>query len=123
MTTKAQHDAGPSLRNYVLGFSISIVLTLFSFLLAPHAGGFAAACIVLAALVQLFVQLTFFLHMGRERGPQWNLGIFMFAVTIIGILIGGTLWIMSNLAHLHMHPPTTTDLYENGIVAPQNELK
>jgi hypothetical protein len=46
----------------------------------------------------------------------------MFALTIIGILVGGTLWIMSNLAHLHMPLPTTTDLYDHGVVAPQNEL-
>jgi cytochrome o ubiquinol oxidase operon protein cyoD len=107
----------------MLGFAFSVLLTLFSFWLAPHFGALAVVSIVLAALVQLFVQLTFFLHMGRERGPQWNLGIFMFALTIIGILIGGTLWIMSNLSHLHMHSPTTTDLYQNGVVAPQNELK
>ncbi|MDB5195456.1 MAG: cytochrome o ubiquinol oxidase subunit [Parcubacteria group bacterium] len=109
--------------SYAVGFVFSILLTLGSFEVAPLLGTFAPFAIVVGALLQLFVQLVFFLHLGRERGPKWNLGIFMFTLVIIGILIGGTLWIMSNLAHLHMHSPTTDDLYRNGIVAPANELK
>ena len=112
-----------SISSYVLGFLLSVLLTAGSFLLAPHLGSFAPGAIVLCALAQLLVQLIFFLHMGREQGPKWNLGMFMFTLTIIGILMVGTLWIMSNLAHLHMHTPTTNDLYKQGVVAPQNELR
>lgn len=112
-----------SIASYSIGFLLSFSLTIISFWIAPHLGGLAALCITAGALLQLGVQLVFFLHMGRTKDSGWNIGIGMLAVTIIGILIGGTLWIMNNLAHLHMHSPTTTDLYENGVVAPQNELK
>jgi hypothetical protein len=47
----------------------------------------------------------------------------MLTSIIILILLGGTLWIMQNLARLHMHEETPADLYQGGIVAPQNELK
>ncbi len=122
-TFRASRSAHGSLFSYTLGFAFSILLTLCSFWVAPHLGGLAAVGITICALAQLFVQLFFFLHMGSEQSPRWNLGILLFAVTIIGILMAGTLWIMSNLARLHMHTPTTTDLYVHGVVAPQNELR
>lgn len=112
-----------SIASYTLGFLLSVLLTFGSFLVAPSLGPFALFAIVSAALVQLFLQLVFFLHLGHEQGPQWNLGILVFTAIIIGILMGGTLWIMTNLARLHLEPPTETDLYVNGIVAPANELK
>lgn len=111
-----------NLLSYACGFILSILLTLVAFFMAPHLGSYATPAIVLLAVVQLIVQLVFFLHLGQERGPRWNTGIFMFTLVIIGIVLGGTLWIMHNLAHLHMHPLTPTDLYQNGEVAPQNEL-
>jgi cytochrome o ubiquinol oxidase operon protein cyoD len=125
LSTQHGSDTVPesSFFSYAVGFLFSVILTLGSFWVAPLLGTFAPVVIVALAIAQLFVQLTFFLHMGRERGPKWNLGIFMFTVVIIGILLGGTLWIMHNLEHLHMHSPTTNDLYQNGIVAPANELK
>jgi cytochrome o ubiquinol oxidase operon protein cyoD len=107
---------------YVLGFFLSIALTLGSFWVAPHLGMLAAPMIVTGAILQLFVQLFFFLHLGHRDYPRSNLLVFIFTAIIIGILIIGTLWIMSNLAHLHMHSPTTTDIYKGGVVAPQNEL-
>lgn len=112
-----------TLGSYILGFVLSVGLTLGAFWAAAHLGPFAAASIILAALVQLLVQLVFFLHMGRERKPQWQLLTLALTAVIVGIVVGGTLWIMHNLAHLHTPPPTTTDLYQNGAVAPQNELK
>jgi cytochrome o ubiquinol oxidase operon protein cyoD len=123
--TKAQKSTRAplgSFASYTVGFVLSVALTLGSFWLAPHLGGFATGAITIAAIVQLFVQLIFFLHMGREKGSEWNIIIFVFALVIIGILIGGTLWIMSNLARPHTPTPSGTDLYEDGVIAPQNEL-
>lgn len=109
--------------SYIVGFALSIALTLAAFWVAPLLGGFAAAAIVILALIQLLVQLVFFLELGHDPKAQSDLVVFLFTGIIICILVGGTLWIMSNLEHLHLQSPTTTDLYENGVVAPQNELK
>jgi cytochrome o ubiquinol oxidase operon protein cyoD len=107
---------------YTFGFILSIVLTLLAFWVAPQFGTLAAALIILGAILQLIVQLFFFMHIGQRDYPRSNLLVLIFTGIIISIVIGGTVWIMSNLAHLHMHEPTTTDVYKNGVVAPQNEL-
>ena len=112
-----------TLAYYVIGFVLSIGLTLFSFLVAPFLGAPAATFIIVAAITQLCVQLYFFLHMSEESRPRWNLQVLIFTALIVSILVLGTLWIMSNLARLHMHTPTERDIYKNGIVAPRNELQ
>jgi len=113
------------IRAYTIGFVLSILLTLVSFLLAPNLGFFAIPLLVAAALLQLFVQLRFFLHIG-QRGVDGVSGSYTLLLTlaavIIGILVGGTLWIMANLQRSHMHMPTLQDLYAHGVMAPQNEL-
>jgi heme/copper-type cytochrome/quinol oxidase subunit 4 len=53
------------------------------------------------ALTQLFVQLTFFLHLDRESKPWWNNIVLAFAVTCVFIIVGGSIWIMSNLNYHH----------------------
>ncbi|HEV7121337.1 MAG TPA: cytochrome C oxidase subunit IV family protein [Candidatus Paceibacterota bacterium] len=112
-----------TLMSYTLGFFFSVLLTLAAFWTAPYLGIYAFGVVVAGAILQIFVQLYFFLHIGSRDYPRSNLLILVFAGIIISILVGGTLWIMSNLAHLHMHAPTTQDLYQGGIVAPQNELR
>ncbi len=49
--------------------------------------------------VQMLVQLFFFLHMDEEAQPRWNMMALCFALLVVAIVVGGTLWIMSNLSH------------------------
>ncbi len=109
--------------SYGLGFGISLFLTAFVFWYAPSFGVYTYAVFMLVALAQLAAQLFFFLHLGRGTDARTNVLLLSFTFIILLILVVGTLWIMDNLAHLHMPLPTTTDLYSNGEVAPQNELK
>ena len=114
-------DATRSVRMYAIGFALSILLTIAAFWFSYSSGTLAAALIVFAACIQLFVQLTFFLHLGSKTTPaSWRV-MFAIALLIVGILVGGTLWIMHNLDRLHMMPITNSDLYEHGQAAPQNE--
>jgi cytochrome o ubiquinol oxidase operon protein cyoD len=53
--------------------------------------------VVILAVMQLLVQLVFFLHLGGESKPRWNLMAFMFTLLVVAILVAGTLWIMYNL--------------------------
>lgn len=110
------------IRAYAFGFVLSLLLTLASFLLAPTLGAFALPVLVFAALLQLFVQVYFFLQVGRGKMAGSYTLLLTFAAVIIGILVGGSLWIMANLRHQHLMP-TMQDLYEHGVVAPQNELR
>jgi cytochrome o ubiquinol oxidase operon protein cyoD len=59
------------------------------------------AALSVLAIIQLFVQLTFFLHLDRESKPWWNNTAFAFAVIVVVILVGGSIWIMANLNYHH----------------------
>jgi cytochrome o ubiquinol oxidase operon protein cyoD len=90
--------AGPgSYKSYTLGFALALILSLFSFAcvmlgLLPRSEVIIA--IVAAAILQVCVHLFFFLHMSRSSTPRWNIIVFAFAMIVIAILIGGTVWIM-----------------------------
>lgn len=95
--------------SYITGFVLSVVLTLLPVgLLRMHeASGHAVpshelmfGAFVLFAVLQLGVQLYFFLHMGEEARPRWNVMALCFALVVVAILVGGTLWIMDNLSHM-----------------------
>jgi cytochrome o ubiquinol oxidase operon protein cyoD len=95
-----------SLLSYSIGFMLSLALTLGAyFIIEERMLSRWPAIITISGLagVQVIVQLVFFLHLGRERGPAWNLMTFLFMVGVLLIVIGGTLWIMYNLDY-HMMP-------------------
>ncbi len=103
------------MRAYLIGFGLSLVFTLVSYaFVAQHVGSHHSAfphqllipLIIILALAQLVTQLVFFLHLGRESKPRWNLMVFLFAILVVGIVVFGSLWIMQNLNY-HMHPEST----------------
>lgn len=105
-----------TLTSYTCGFILSIILTLIPYLMVvkhTFTGNGLVAVLIIFAIAQLLVQLVFFLHLGRESKPKWNLLIFIFTVLIVLILVIGTLWIMQNLNY-HM-APTEVDqkIFEN----------
>ncbi|OGE80448.1 MAG: cytochrome o ubiquinol oxidase subunit IV [Candidatus Doudnabacteria bacterium RIFCSPHIGHO2_01_FULL_45_18] len=104
------------MHNYVTGFITSIVLTLTAYLLVVEhllTGPVLVFVIISLALIQLWVQLIFFLHLDHEHGPKWNLAFLLSTISIILIVIIGTLWIMDNLSY---HMPTNEEIMqEEGI--------
>jgi cytochrome o ubiquinol oxidase operon protein cyoD len=98
-----------SLQSYTVGFVLSLILTFTAYIIAVRdvAHGWALVYILATlAVVQLFVQLVFFLHVGRESKPRWNLTAAVFAAMVVGILVFGSLWIMKNLQYGHHHGPS-----------------
>ena len=109
-----------TLRSYITGFLFSIMLTLVAYLfVVNHANMYMPAFtqdliigIILAlALAQFTVQLVFFLHLGKETKPRWKLVVFLFMIGIVVIIVGGSLWIMSNLNY--RMTPQQIDTYMN----------
>ena len=87
-------------KSYVFGFLLSIGLTLTAyFIVSAHIfhGWVLNVTIALLSLIQVFCQLVFFLHLGAEPKPRWNLLAFMFMLLVVAILVFGSLWIMYNL--------------------------
>lgn len=106
----ATHEAAHgSVAGYSLGFGLSIGLTLAAYYVTTRqlAHGWALVFDLAGlAVVQLFVQLVCFLHLGRESRPRWNLTVLLFAAMVVGILVFGSLWIMNNLNYGHEHLPS-----------------
>lgn len=97
-----------NVKNLVIGFILSLMLTIAAYLAVTNAGdglsNRALICMIVGlALTQLLVQLLFFLHLGREEKPRLNLIVFAFMLVVVGIVAGGSLWIMHNLNY-HMMP-------------------
>jgi cytochrome o ubiquinol oxidase operon protein cyoD len=98
-------QAHGSLKTYTAGFVLSIILTLVAYVLTVRQmiSGWALIFILAGlAVLQLFVQLIFFLHLGRESKPRWNLWVLVFAAGVVIMLVFGSLWIMYNLNYNHI---------------------
>lgn len=92
-------------KSYITGFLLSCVCTITAYLLVANhllIGGFLSLVIVGLGLLQLLIQLLFFLHLGKKSQPKWNMTVFLFLIFIIVIIVGGSLWIMSHLNYTLM---------------------
>lgn len=108
-------DSQGSVRTYVTGFMLSIVLTLAAYILAVnevYSGWGLASALAALAITQLLVQLVFFLHLGWDSKPRWNLWVLLFAVMVVVIVAFGSLWIMKNLEYNHGHDLSPSETNE-----------
>lgn len=99
---------------YIIGFVLSVVLTLAAYLAVTEEwleGAALVGLIVGLATVQFIVQVVFFLHLGDEAKPRWKLSAFLFTLLVLVIIVGGSLWIMANLNYNMMMTPEQMDEY------------
>nr|WP_308640106.1 cytochrome o ubiquinol oxidase subunit IV [Paenibacillus silvisoli] len=93
----AEHHG--SLKEYVIGFVLSIILTIIPILaVMNHWFGKTATIIVLlaTAVMQFAVQLLFFMHLREEKGPRYNLITLILGLIIVVVVIYGSIWIMDH---------------------------
>jgi cytochrome o ubiquinol oxidase operon protein cyoD len=109
----SQTEAGKgTFKTYITGYVLSLGLTLAAYLFAVKqftSGWTLIYSLATLAIAQLFVQLIFFLHLGSESKPRWNLTALLFAVMVVVIVVFGSLWIMKNLSYNHSVPTDQTD--------------
>ncbi|MES2199783.1 MAG: cytochrome C oxidase subunit IV family protein [Chlamydiota bacterium] len=102
-----QEQTSSPFRFYVIGFILCLLLTFTSYLIVSnHLLPRLPLLFILAglALLQAFVQLFFFLHVGRESNPKWHTWAFFSMVSVLVILTVGSIWIMYNLNYRMMPP-------------------
>ena len=91
-----------SLRTYLLGLGLAILITVVAFFIARTTlvwqPSIPVALFVLA-IAQMGVHLAFFLHITTGPDNTNNVLALAFGVLIVLLLIVGSLWIMSNLNH------------------------
>ena len=88
------------LRTYVVGYILSLVLTVAAFAMVrwPFFEARAVFGSVLAlGLIQLAVQFRCFLHISLKRSSRHDLQLILFSALIIALMVSGTLVILFNL--------------------------
>ncbi len=106
-TSTATYGTGrKTLKSYIIGLSLSLIFTFIAFgIVGHHAMANTAIYIALAVLAvsQLFAQVVFFLRLNASAEGRWTLMPFLFAILIVAVLAGGSLWIMYNLNYNMVH--------------------
>ena len=95
-----------TIKSYIIGFILSIVITVMAFLLVsfkPFPTEIIYIVIATLAILQLYVQLVFFLHLNTRSEGRWNLLVFLFSLIVVLIIIFGSIWIMINLNYNMVH--------------------
>jgi len=87
----------------LIGFVLSLILTLAAFFIVIRPDFFHLAVrdaifvLLTLAVIQFIVQAMFFLSLWREKGPRWNLVVFVSTIFIIITVVVGSIWIMNHL--------------------------
>lgn len=87
-------------KSYVIGFILSLVFTAIPYYTVVNetiSGSALLATIIGVALLQMIVQIVFFLHLGRGPKPLYNVVFFIATVGIIFVVVVGSIWIMNHL--------------------------
>jgi cytochrome o ubiquinol oxidase operon protein cyoD len=101
--THAHGDTGShgSLREYLTGFVLSVILTAIPFwLVMGHviADTRVTIFIVIAlAIVQIVVHMVYFLHMNTKSEGGWTVLALVFTLVIVVITLTGSIWVMYHL--------------------------
>lgn len=94
------HSHG-SLKSYLIGFFLSVVLTAIPFwlVMTGKLGSNQVTGFVIMALaaVQIVVHMVFFLHMNTRSEGGWSMLAMIFTIMIVVIVLSGSLWVMYHL--------------------------
>ena len=112
MSDMQDHSKGEhgTMASYVVGFILSLLFTFIAYYLVVNktvSGTTLLVAILGFAVVQMAVQIFFFLHLGRGPKPLYNVVFFFGTVGIILMTVGGSIFIMNSLYH-NMSPSEVT---------------
>ncbi len=89
-----------SMRDYVIGFVLSVILTAIPFWLVmerPLSNGATAAAILALAAVQIVVHMIYFLHLTPKAEGGWSVTALLFTIIVVVIMLSGSIWVMYHL--------------------------
>ena len=94
------HEPTASYLSYTVGVGLAILATIASFVVSQTdllwAPGIPVGLVVLA-IAQIGVHLVFFLHLGSGPESTNNVLALAFGVLVVFLVIGGSIWIITNL--------------------------
>ena len=98
-----QGPAHATLKGYLAGFALSVVLTAVPFWLVMgkviDKPALTALVILALAIVQIVVHMVYFLHMNAKSEGGWTMLALIFTVVLVVIALMGSLWVMYHLDH------------------------
>lgn len=89
-----------SMRDYAIGFTLSVVLTAIPFWLVmagPLPAAITVAIIMAFAVAQIVVHMIYFLHMTPKAEGGWSMTALVFTIIVVAIMLAGSLWVMHHL--------------------------
>lgn len=90
-----------SMRDYVTGFILSVILTAIPFWLVMGGviadPGITALVILGFAAVQIVVHMVYFLHMNPRSEGGWNILALIFTAVFVVIILAGSMWVMHHM--------------------------
>jgi cytochrome o ubiquinol oxidase operon protein cyoD len=97
------HDAPGahgSMKDYTIGFILSVILTAIPFwlvmakVLPPAMTGYV---LLAFAGVQVIVHMIYFLHMNSKIEHGWSMMATIFTVIVLIIMMAGSIWVMYHM--------------------------
>lgn len=100
------HDANvphSTLKGYVTGFILAVVLTAIPFYLVMNKSIESSATMGFVLLgiaaVQVVVHMIYFLHMDGKVQGGWSMLAMMFTIMVVVVMLSGSLWVMYHMNH------------------------
>jgi cytochrome o ubiquinol oxidase operon protein cyoD len=109
---RSGHDR---LRSYLLGLGLAVLLTAASFFASSSSFVWAPGIPVLLAVLavaQMGVHLVFFLHISTAPDSTNNVLSLAFGIFVVGLVIFGSMIIISNLNHNMMPMDQLLDMHK-----------
>ena len=107
-----EDDLHISLKGYMTGFVLSVILTAIPFWLvmgkAFNNSSTTALVILGFAAVQIVVHMVYFLHMNARSEGGWTMLALIFTLVLVVITLSGSLWVMFHMNSNMM--PTMHDM-------------
>lgn len=93
-----QQDHHTSAKSYIIGFTISILLTIVPLVLVLDdlmERAYLIVFILVAACFQLVVQIYYFMHLNETKNRGYILLTLTVGIFIVVTVIGGSSWVMN----------------------------
>jgi cytochrome o ubiquinol oxidase subunit IV len=94
------HETSESIPGYLIGLGLATLLTIVSFVVARTTLVWEPSipvALAVLAIAQMGVHLVFFIHITTGPDNTNNVMALAFGVLIVLLVMGGSLWIMSNM--------------------------
>lgn len=94
-----KHGWNVSFKPLFLGYILSLIALFGAYRVDQYhlSDGFLTFILFVIAITQAILQLVFFFHIGLGSKPRWNIVSLFFAIFVLFLVIGGSMWIMYNL--------------------------